>query len=436
MTTDAPKPRSWAEDCNTYRSTRGAKAFSYIDTSGSASTSGRTMPEAPKRYPRTNKVPFAQTTHPLYAYDDQNGGHAADTRGDAEINRQRYDRHGWGDTTLLKQEGYAGVPHPHEGKPDKPGKACPPQPAGPDGRSNLFGVLQMTEQGAKDGWIGHRNVDPDTGKRAVGLPPDSKGRKDLFDVLHARNPGLPADDSWLGNPMVDPAKRKGNPPGPEMSRGRPDLNDIYNQQILREPAPRKFDLLKKGVDPIGDGWIGNQLIHPSDGKRPPEGDVAATQDNMLGSTFKQPPDDTWTDFPNPHRMAVQQPNPDTARDVINSSAPMDPPAKAGRRALAEPHGSTVVPERKDHLYSHMTYKPLSHIETSVLSRTFDDGKITTKRTAHHIPGSEEPGKGIGMLHWKPNQVIGDVVRVGGLSQQARKVKNTCEHKPLTPPGWH
>ena len=44
-----------------------------------------------------------------------------------------------------------------------------------------------------DAFVAHclnRNnmIDPEKGKRAVGLP-DPKGRQDLFDVLHARRPG-------------------------------------------------------------------------------------------------------------------------------------------------------------------------------------------------------------------------------------------------------
>ena len=39
-------------------------------------------------------------------------------------------------------------------------------------------------------WFGNALIDPTKGKRAVSLPDDPKGRRDLFDVLHARNPGV------------------------------------------------------------------------------------------------------------------------------------------------------------------------------------------------------------------------------------------------------
>ena len=41
-----------------------------------------------------------------------------------------------------------------------------------------------------DVWFGNALIDPTKGKRAVSLPDDPKGRRDLFDVLHARNPGV------------------------------------------------------------------------------------------------------------------------------------------------------------------------------------------------------------------------------------------------------
>lgn len=104
---------------------------------------------------------------------------------DQKVYQERCARHGWGDTSLLKEEGYQGLsPQQQAGS-----KVRPASPRGPDGRNGLFGVLQMTEQGGKDSWIGHPQIDPSKGKRPVAAPPDSKGRRDLFDVLHARAPG-------------------------------------------------------------------------------------------------------------------------------------------------------------------------------------------------------------------------------------------------------
>jgi hypothetical protein len=63
------------------------------------------------------------------------------------------------------------------------------RPGEPTDRNGLFGVLQGTEAGGPDSWIGHPQIDPGKGKRPVAAPGDTKGRKDLFDVLHARAPG-------------------------------------------------------------------------------------------------------------------------------------------------------------------------------------------------------------------------------------------------------
>ncbi len=82
------------------------------------------------------------------------GDCADQTRGDPGIEADRYDRHGWGDTSLLKEEGYAGIPHAHTKIPERSGKGMPSSPRAPDGRNGLFGVLQQTEAGKKDSWIG------------------------------------------------------------------------------------------------------------------------------------------------------------------------------------------------------------------------------------------------------------------------------------------
>jgi len=83
--------------------------------------------------------------------------------------------------------------------------------------------LALSQPGVSDVWFGNPLIDPTKGKRPSRLPDDPKGRKDLFDVLHARNPGMPSDDSWLGHSKIDPAKGKAHPMGPEERRGRRDL---------------------------------------------------------------------------------------------------------------------------------------------------------------------------------------------------------------------
>lgn len=125
---------------------------------------------------------------------------------DSQIQSERYSRHGWGDTSLLKVDGYAGVAHPRGELTPEGGKARTQSPRGKDGRNGLFGVLQQTEAGGADSWIGNGLIDPTKGKRPAAPSFDPKGRKDLFDVLHGRNPGVPADDSWLGHKLIDPAK--------------------------------------------------------------------------------------------------------------------------------------------------------------------------------------------------------------------------------------
>ncbi len=48
--------------------------------------------------------------------------------------------------------------------------------------------------------------------------------------------------------------------GPEQRRGRRDLTDIFTQSLMHEPRERRLELSKPGADPMGDGWIGHQLI--------------------------------------------------------------------------------------------------------------------------------------------------------------------------------
>lgn len=80
-------------------------------------------------------------------------------RPDDHVQRDRCFRHGWGDTSLIKEDGYAGVPHPRGNEPHK-GKIMPGSPRGKDGRNGLFGLLQMTEAGGVDSWIGNGLLDP------------------------------------------------------------------------------------------------------------------------------------------------------------------------------------------------------------------------------------------------------------------------------------
>ena len=108
---------------------------------------------------------------------------------------QRCDRHGWGDTSLIKDPGTGpgehqpGQLHRHGQMSGASGKGQPGEPHGKDGRTNLFGVLQMTGRDGTDSWLGHPLIDPTKGKAATQGPVDPKGRDGLFDVLGNLNPG-------------------------------------------------------------------------------------------------------------------------------------------------------------------------------------------------------------------------------------------------------
>lgn len=54
------EPTSWADDLKQYRSQRGSLAYSYIAKGV----------DVPKRFARTTLVPFADTGHPMYSYQE------------------------------------------------------------------------------------------------------------------------------------------------------------------------------------------------------------------------------------------------------------------------------------------------------------------------------------------------------------------------------
>lgn len=101
---------------------------------------------------------------------------------------QRTNRHGWGDVSLTKQEGLAGVLH-RSGREERQGKAPVPCPVAKDGRSSLFGTLAGTEAGGVDSWLGNPLFDPTKGRRALSAPQDPKGRKGLAEVFTLASPG-------------------------------------------------------------------------------------------------------------------------------------------------------------------------------------------------------------------------------------------------------
>ncbi len=170
-----------------------------------------------------------------------------------------------------------------------------------------------------DSWIGNMLVNPTKGKGVVEVPADPKGRKDLFDVLQARSPGMPADDSWLGHTLIDPAKGKAHPMGPEQRRGRRDLGEVYNQQILRESKQRQQELMSDNGkhDPYCDGWLGNRLVHPVSGKLPVDGN-RASEVTLTGSTFRNVPED-HSDMPRRHQKIVPPPVEECMMGVLNGT---------------------------------------------------------------------------------------------------------------------
>ncbi|KAL3132528.1 hypothetical protein ABBQ32_009071 [Trebouxia sp. C0010 RCD-2024] len=177
---------------------------------------------------------------------------------------ERYQRHGWGDVSLLK---------PNSTRPTQFDTPPKPRALSPshtkDGRHGLFGTLQGTEAGppSMDSWMGHPLVNPTKGKLGLAAPSAPKGRKDLFTVLDMQHPAKPSDDAWMGNMLVDPARGKAHAAGPEEKMGRTGLFDVMQHKILLEAQRGPHDTGAQGVDPLGDAWIGNMLMDPSKGKQ-------------------------------------------------------------------------------------------------------------------------------------------------------------------------
>ncbi|GLC33993.1 hypothetical protein PLESTB_000826500 [Pleodorina starrii] len=405
-----PGPRSWAEDIKSYRLTRGSRSYSTIQGA-----------QVPARYCRTNYVPFCDTRHPLFPYNDFIDGRDK-VRVDSATAADRFARHGWGDVSLLKEDDVEATSRRRTGSAQHVrGKARPPSPHGTDGRTNLFGVLQMTEPGATDNWIGHPLVHPSAGKRSVQAPVDPKGRRDLFDVIHARAPGVPSDDAWLGNKLIDPAKGRVVPPGPEQSRGRQDLRDVLNMSIMEDP--RRLELLQKGADPLGDAWCGHKFIDPAKGRRVLHSSPANMQ-VLHASTFR--PEAFDKDVPPPycdlpprqHHYAPPPATDATAAEVIYRVAPpVDDLGRLGKKTFPELPAPNHFDGRRD-LYAHMRYRPLTDDEQVKYRRAFDDTGIHGRRVVQ-VPGSQDPAKGPDMLYWKPDMRVAQFVPHGGLAQEGR-----------------
>lgn len=83
----------------------------------------------------------------------------------------------------------AGQLHPRGIPKAAEGKNPVQQPLGKDGRKGLFGLLQCTEAGGVDSWIGNMLIDPTKGKRAVSAPTDEKRSVGLTQLLAQTAPG-------------------------------------------------------------------------------------------------------------------------------------------------------------------------------------------------------------------------------------------------------
>ncbi len=64
----------------------------------------------------------------------------------------------------------------------------------------------------------------------------------------------------------------------------------------------------------------------------------------------------------------------------SAAAAGDDWGRFGKRNIEERKGESCLLQRKDHLYTHMTYKPLTGAEHRVLSKSYDDGRHATRRT--------------------------------------------------------
>lgn len=78
---------------------------------------------------------------------------------------------------------------PRKSQPQKPtGKKIVPAPC-QEGRNGLFGLLQGTEAGGVDSWIGNIQIDPTKGKRAISPPTDPKRTAAMSQLLAQTAPG-------------------------------------------------------------------------------------------------------------------------------------------------------------------------------------------------------------------------------------------------------
>ncbi|KAJ9528472.1 hypothetical protein QJQ45_020360 [Haematococcus lacustris] len=378
------EPRSWAEDVGTYRQQVGSQALSTVLDASYQKT---------PTIGRTTLCPFLAKTHPLFSQNDFVDGHAP-TQQDQQTQSLRWKRHGWGDLSLLREEGTA----PPRGRAS--GKAVQSAPAG--GRKGLTGLLQQTDISGDDSWVGNPLIKPNKGRRALEAPKGTRTHS-LFDVLSGQQQGAtPSDDSWLGNPLIQPTMGKAHAPGPEQIRGRRDLTATIQHTILLEPPIGSQQ--PRGSDPLEDAWCGHPLIQPHKGKAPGPAETA-DPDLLRGAAFRDTVPPGWSDLRRPHTKAVPPPVEDSARGVLDGTASVSvADTQRGKKYIPVAKGVATVPHTD--LYAHLTYRPLDEVESRAYAHAFDDQRPTGRKAPAVVPGSQGIGKGREMLAWRPDEAAG------------------------------
>lgn len=237
----AKEAESWGELISGYRDTYGCRSYQTIKKDG------------------TNTVQRFSTSGPfltdLAGINNYGRSGKDQTRRNEQVEKAINERHGWGKLDLLTGQ----KEPPREGSVKKSGRrlipgagpgvaANRPAPSHLTDRKNLFGVLQGSEAGATDGWIGNALIDPTKGKTCASSTAEKANGKSLIKMDRGTKV---EDDGWIGNIQICPTKGKKPTPGPETRTARKDLFEVMNGT---------------GNSSIQDSWIGNIAIDPTKGK--------------------------------------------------------------------------------------------------------------------------------------------------------------------------
>lgn len=420
MTTEQKQYSSWGDYLKSYRTDHGSQSLSTLQQTQPSQRFSRTIPAL-------GSIADSHHKHFCCGSDTPHAINADDG------SLQRSQWHGWGDTSLLKQEGYEGVPHPR-GEPLAPPLATTTRQGTTTttttstsprcwGTSLLMaaGDYDVGAQGS-DSWIGHPLIQPGKGKRAVTAPVDPRGRHGLRDVLAHAATGTPSDDAWCGHPLIVPAKGKGVAPSPASLRGRRDLFVVMQQA----PPDQTASATASGrQDPYADAWIGNRYMPVGTGKKHIR--VASAARNPLvtardssssgggGGCGEQ-------DVRPTGRKRVEEPGSGPTRlgmaQTLRQEEPLPPAVVVPPLA---PPGKKPLPERlpgahptAGSVYAAMTFKELEEEEVTRYRDHWDDsGKVNRVKAVP--PARRPPGEGVNLLAWQPNRQ-GYYLRKGGLAQ--------------------